>query len=82
MGKALKFGDPNHKPEIAVTLDEFESFVGFVSPPDLEMLFTSIPTLSRFINGQVMNFNNDILKKVVRRILSSSDEVITEIYTP
>ena len=48
--------------------------------PDLEELFTSIPTLTRFINGQVTKFDNETLKEVVRRILLSSDE-ITEVYT-
>jgi mannose-6-phosphate isomerase len=30
-----KFSDPNHKPEIAVALGEFESFVGFLPLSDL-----------------------------------------------
>lgn len=48
-----KFGDPNHKPEIAVTLGEFKSFIGFLPLSNLEELFSSILTLARFINGQV-----------------------------
>jgi hypothetical protein len=48
---------------------------------DLEELFTSIPTIARFINGRVTKFDNETLREVVRRILSSSDEEITEVYT-
>jgi mannose-6-phosphate isomerase len=44
------FGDSNHKPEIAVALGEFESFVGFMPLSEVKELFTSIPTLARFVN--------------------------------
>jgi hypothetical protein len=37
--------------------------------------------LARFINGQVTKFDNETLKEVVRRILPSSDEEITEVNT-
>jgi len=77
-----KFGDANHKPEIAVALGKFEVFVGWMPLNDIQGLFTAIPILkSRFTNDGPMHFNGETLKTIVQRILSASDEEITEVYT-
>lgn len=75
-----KFGDTNHKPEIAVALGPFETFVGFQSLSDIRELWTSTPALKKFINEKE-DFTKDSLKNLVKMLLSASDEDIVEIYT-
>jgi len=77
-----KFGDSNHKPEIAVALGKFEVFVGWKPLNEIQGLFETIPALkSRFLEETHVHFNSETLKRVVRDILTASDEDITEIYT-
>lgn len=76
-----KFGDSNHKPEIAVALGTFEVFVGWRPLQDIEQLFTQIPILKRtFYQDASSPFTFDTLKEIVLRILSASNETITEVY--
>lgn len=76
-----KFGDANHKPEIAVALGNFEVFVGWKPLPEIQQLFTTIPILkSRFTNDPKTHFNGETLKQLVGKILSSSDEEIVQVY--
>jgi mannose-6-phosphate isomerase len=41
-----KFGDTNHKPEIAVALGKFEVFIGFKPYSDIKELFDTVAFLS------------------------------------
>lgn len=76
-----KFGDANHKPEIAVALGKFEVFVGWKPTLEIQKLFTSIPILkSKFINESQTHFNKETVKKIVGQILCASDEEVKEIY--
>lgn len=76
-----KFGDTNHKPEIAVALGKFEVFVGWMPLADIHKLFTTIPILkSKFPKAQGSQFGHEELKQTVWHILSASDEEIKEIY--
>jgi mannose-6-phosphate isomerase len=79
--ESSKFGDTNHKPEIAVALSNFEVFVGWKPVPEIQQLFTTIPILkSHFTNESQTHFNAEMLKVIVGKILSASDEEITEVY--
>jgi len=77
-----KFGDENHKPEIAVALSEFELFVGFQPLNDIQAFFSSHPFLKdRFFDDPShTHFNADSLKRLVGRILSASDEEIKQTF--
>lgn len=76
----IRIGDANHKPEIAVALSQFEVFVGWKPLPEIQSLFTGIPSLNkRFIHDKT-DFNHETLKKLVGQILSLSDEDVTSIY--
>ncbi|KAF7895437.1 uncharacterized protein EAF01_009399 [Botrytis porri] len=76
-----KFGDTNHKPEIAVALGKFEVFVGWKPISDIQSLFTSIPVLtSKFLSSSSDTIDKDTLKSIVHKILSLSDEEIKSIY--
>lgn len=75
-----KFGDTNHKPEIAVALGPFETFCGFQPLEDIKQLWTSTPALSKLINEKE-EFDKESLRDLVKMLLSASDDDITEIYT-
>ncbi|ESZ96841.1 hypothetical protein SBOR_2762 [Sclerotinia borealis F-4128] len=76
-----KFGDTNHKPEIAVALGKFEIFVGWKPLSEIKSLFTSIPVLtSNFLTSPFDTIDKDALKSIVHKILSLSDSKITTIY--
>mgnify|MGYP003636390838 CR=1 FL=1 len=77
-----KFGDSNHKPEIAVALSKFEVFVGWKPLPRVQALFTDVPVLrSSFVpNDARANFTVDNLKGIVSKILSASDEDVKDVY--
>ncbi|KAI9735726.1 MAG: hypothetical protein M1818_006334 [Claussenomyces sp. TS43310] len=76
-----KFGDSNHKPEIAVALGKFEVFVGWKPLQDIDHLFTKIPILkTTFTKDAGAPFTFESVKEIVLRILSASDETIAEVY--
>jgi len=77
-----KFGDSNHKPEIAVALSKFEVFVGWKPLNEIQGLFEDIPVLRSRIPGEHQtHFNGQTLKQIVGGILTASNEEITGIYT-
>lgn len=70
------FTDPNHKPEIALALTEFEAFRDFKSPNAIDRL-TKLPPLQVFL-PQVKRpeFDDQTLKYIAKRMLETSDEGI------
>lgn len=77
-----KFGDANHKPEIAVALSKFEVFVGWKPLPRIQALFTDVPVLrSSFVpNDARANFSIENLKSIVSNILTASDEDVKSVH--
>lgn len=76
-----KFGDTNHKPEIAVALGKFEVFVGWKPLLEIQQLFNSIPILkSKLIPSSQTHFNAETLKGIVGKLLKAPDSEIVEIY--
>ncbi|KAL8780190.1 MAG: hypothetical protein Q9213_006588 [Squamulea squamosa] len=71
-----KFTDPNHKPEIAIALGPFEVFAGFKDNNDIQTLFSALPPLERFLPRKDVNFDNEVLKQICYKILTTSDEEI------
>lgn len=59
---------------------KFEVFVGWKPLPEIKELFASIPALSRFTDNSQTNFNHETLKGVVGKLLSLSDDDVTEVY--
>lgn len=76
----VRVGDANHKPEIAVALGQFEVFVGWKPLPEIQSLFTGIPSLSKRFKTDQTHFNHETLKKLVGQILSMSDEDVISVY--
>ena len=69
------FTDPNHKPEIALALSEFEAFCGFKPLDEIAQLMQLNP-LKRFLPGNQetpgATFDNETLREVVRSMLESN----------
>ncbi|KAL1961104.1 hypothetical protein VTO42DRAFT_3049 [Malbranchea cinnamomea] len=71
-----KFGDTNHKPEIAVALAKFELFVGWKPLKDIEELFKLKP-LEKYASkhGQ---FSDETLRETCRALLLASPDEVKE----
>ncbi|KAJ4297680.1 hypothetical protein N0V90_005574 [Kalmusia sp. IMI 367209] len=71
-----QFTDPNHKPEIALALSDFEAFCGFKPLKDIERLM-QLPPLQTFLPlVKKPDFDDQTLKHVVKTLLEASDETI------
>lgn len=71
-----QFTDPNHKPEIALALSDFEAFCGFKPLAEIESLMHT-PPLEAFLPGvKKPNFDDQTLKHIVKTMLEASAETI------
>lgn len=74
------FTDPNHKPEIALALTEFEAFAGF-KPLDKIAALLKLEPLQQFIpQDQLSNFTNEQLRAVVRSMLQAEVHTVKKAY--
>ncbi|GIK03524.1 hypothetical protein Aspvir_007596 [Aspergillus viridinutans] len=71
-----KFGDPNHKPEIAIALSNFELFAGFKPLKDIESLMKLKP-LERFVPPHE-KFDDELLRQICKALLSASPVAVAE----
>ncbi|KAJ5764553.1 hypothetical protein N7533_003234 [Penicillium manginii] len=62
-----KYGDTNHKPEIAIALSKFELFAGWKPLKDIQTLFKLNP-LEKFVPPG--EFNDETLRQVCIKLLS------------
>ena len=67
-----KFGDTNHKPEIAVALSNFELFAGWKPLQDIQALLKLKP-LEQFV-PQTSNFDDETLRQVCINLLSTAPD--------
>ncbi|KAH8172373.1 phosphomannose isomerase type I domain-containing protein [Sarocladium implicatum] len=76
------FTDPNHKPEIALALGEFEAFCGFKPLADVASLLNLEPLqhLRGIGNAASGSFKDEDLRHVVQKILEADDQVIRKTY--
>ncbi|KAL5342801.1 RmlC-like cupin domain-containing protein [Aspergillus crustosus] len=70
------FGDPNHKPEIAVALSEFELFAGFKPLKDVERLL-KIKPLDQFVPAN-SSLNDDVLRDLCKTLLLLQPEAVSD----
>ncbi|KAH3910338.1 mannose-6-phosphate isomerase [Parastagonospora nodorum] len=71
-----QFTDPNHKPEIALALGDFEAFCGFKPLKDIERTL-QLPPLQAFLpQVKKAEFDDQTLKHVVKSMLEASDDVV------
>ncbi|OOF97972.1 hypothetical protein ASPCADRAFT_205238 [Aspergillus carbonarius ITEM 5010] len=73
-----KYGDPNHKPEIAIALSNFELFAGFKPLPEIEKLMKIAP-LQRFVPPHgASSFDDDLLRELCRILLTLPPTIVSE----
>jgi mannose-6-phosphate isomerase len=71
-----QFTDPNHKPEIALALGDFEAFCGFKPLPHIQRLM-DLPPLQAFLPAvKKPAFDDQTLKHVVSAMLKASDDAV------
>ncbi|KAJ5543298.1 hypothetical protein N7535_005726 [Penicillium sp. DV-2018c] len=71
-----KFGDPMHKPEIAVALSKFELFVGWKPLSDIEAMF-KLNHLAKYV-PKSDQFNDETLRQVCKALLSAPAEEVAQ----
>ncbi|PYH78438.1 mannose-6-phosphate isomerase, class I [Aspergillus uvarum CBS 121591] len=73
-----KFGDPNHKPEIAIALSKFELFAGFKPLAEIEQLLKVKP-LDQFVPpGQTSGLDDELLREICRILLTLPPSIVAE----
>ncbi|EEY22296.1 mannose-6-phosphate isomerase [Verticillium alfalfae VaMs.102] len=70
-----KFTDPNHKPEIAIALSDFEVFAGWKPTKLIAPLF-NIPALRAFIPNATSPWTQSTLREATRAILLANDDKV------
>ncbi|KAF1851973.1 mannose-6-phosphate isomerase [Cucurbitaria berberidis CBS 394.84] len=73
-----QFTDPNHKPEIALALGDFEAFCGFKPLKDIERLLQLEPLKQFLPQVKKPDFDDQSLKHVVSTMLKASEETVRE----
>jgi mannose-6-phosphate isomerase len=73
------FGDPNHKPEIAVALSKFELFAGFKPLKDIKELM-AIKPLDQFVPPHA-TFDDELLRQICKKILQLPPQTVSETVT-
>ncbi|KAJ5308940.1 hypothetical protein PENANT_c020G05169 [Penicillium antarcticum] len=71
-----KYGDPMHKPEIAIALSKFELFAGWKPLKDIQALF-ELNHLSRFV-PKTSQFTDKTLRQICEALLRAAPQTITE----
>lgn len=71
-----QFTDPNHKPEIALALGDFEAFCGFKPLRDIERLMQLAPLQGFMPEIKKPEFDDQQLKHVVKALLMASEDTV------
>ncbi|KAK4547989.1 hypothetical protein LTR36_010709 [Oleoguttula mirabilis] len=75
-----QFTDPNHKPEIALALTEFEAFCGFKPLAHIAKLMTLDPLKRYMPKVTKPEIDDQQLKAIVRNMLEADDQTVKETY--
>ncbi|KAK7525271.1 RmlC-like cupin domain-containing protein [Phyllosticta citriasiana] len=73
------FTDPNHKPEIAIALTDFEAFCGFKPLADIEALLKLEPLRQFLPKSHKGEFTDATLKSVVQSMLKAPEDVVRRV---
>ncbi|CAI6252766.1 unnamed protein product [Periconia digitata] len=71
-----QFTDPNHKPEIALALGDFEAFCGFKPLEDIKRILELAPLQAFLPDIKKPDFDDQSLKHVVRTMLLASADAV------
>lgn len=72
-----KFGDPNHKPEIAIALSSFELFAGFKPAWVIENQMKLKP-LEKFLPPQDSKTDNEYLREICQNLLTLEPDTVAQ----
>ncbi|CAB3369785.1 Hypothetical predicted protein [Cloeon dipterum] len=83
------YKDPNHKPEMLVTLSKFQMLRGFRPPADIKIYLQSVPELRDVLGADSADFllscnpsqEQEALKQAYRSLMTASDEVVSDCLT-
>ncbi|KAH7399088.1 mannose-6-phosphate isomerase [Phaeosphaeria sp. MPI-PUGE-AT-0046c] len=73
-----QFTDPNHKPEIALALGDFEAFCGFKPLGDIAQLMDLGPLKKFMPKVKKPDFDDQVLKHVVKTMLEADEDTVRE----
>lgn len=71
-----QFTDPNHKPEIALALGDFEAFCGFKPLKHIQRLMQLAPLQTFLPQVKKPDFDDQTLKHVVKAMLEASEDTV------
>ncbi|KAJ5082182.1 hypothetical protein N7532_011225 [Penicillium argentinense] len=74
----IKFGDTNHKPEIAIALSRFELFVGFKPRERLAEVYGLKP-LEKIVPQDKRSLDEEVLRETCRTLLSLPPEEVADL---
>ncbi|KAG9450192.1 hypothetical protein H6P81_010157 [Aristolochia fimbriata] len=83
------YKDPNHKPEMALAITEFEALCGFVSVEELKSVLTSVPEIVELVGSTEEQFFNikeqdgedkvkSALQLIFTQLMSTSKDAVSE----
>ncbi|KAL3315700.1 hypothetical protein Ciccas_005668 [Cichlidogyrus casuarinus] len=77
------YKDPNHKPELAIALTDFEALVAFRSMDQILWFFKHVPHLMDFVkselDGTCNKFKSDHLKHLYSAVMTTSQDKVESI---
>ncbi|XP_068642784.1 mannose-6-phosphate isomerase 1-like [Aristolochia californica] len=84
------YKDPNHKPEMALAVTEFEALCGFVSFEELKSVLTTVPeivelvgsTAEQFLKIEEQDGEEEVksaLKLIFTQLMSTSKDAVSEV---
>lgn len=68
------YPDNNHKPEIAIALDELTALVGIKSYEKINQVFLEYPEIKEFCSGMIAN-SVEIFKEIIKKSVESPNEL-------
>jgi mannose-6-phosphate isomerase len=74
-----KFTDPNHKPEIALALGDFEAFVGWKPLADIDALLKLEPLQQFLPAARKREFDDQMLKGVCQNMLKAEPQTVANV---
>ncbi|XP_068637973.1 mannose-6-phosphate isomerase 2-like isoform X2 [Aristolochia californica] len=73
------YKDPNHKPEMALALTEFEALCGFVSFEELKSVLTTVPEIVELVGSSAEQFLNIKEQDEVDKVKSALQLIFTQL---
>nr|CUU99531.1 hypothetical transcript [Hymenolepis microstoma] len=70
------YKDDNHKPEMAITLTDFEALIGFRPLAQIRSFITSLPELAELTSNPSEDSKGEMIRSLYSRLMHSSPEKV------